>query len=113
MALNMERAPARSRPSVIPRLMCLRSISKDYRTRNAVVKREEKEELPWRQLAQCDPGTFCSPVIRPSVLRASGCSGFLGRHSDGRMRSSPRDRGRAGIDLNEIGGRIPLGVKLA
>src|SRR5579862_634128 len=28
MALNMERAPARSRPSVIPRLMCLRSIVK-------------------------------------------------------------------------------------
>src|ERR1700682_1325946 len=38
MALNMERAPARSRPSVIPRLMCLRSIVRDYRTRNAVVK---------------------------------------------------------------------------
>src|ERR1700741_221994 len=40
MALNMERAPARSRPSVIPRLMCLRSIVRDYRTRNAVVKPE-------------------------------------------------------------------------
>src|SRR5664279_6448422 len=31
-ALNMERAPARSRPSVIPRLMCLRSMVKDYTT---------------------------------------------------------------------------------
>ena len=38
MALNMERAPARSRPSVIPRLMCLRSIVRDYRTSNADVK---------------------------------------------------------------------------
>src|ERR1700675_3668699 len=40
MAFNMERAPARSRPSVIPRLMCLRSIVREYRTRNAVVKPE-------------------------------------------------------------------------
>src|SRR5271156_5632125 len=30
MALNIERAPARSRPSVIPRLRCLRSMVKDY-----------------------------------------------------------------------------------
>src|SRR5580700_989639 len=30
MALNMERAPARSRPSVMPRLRCLRSMGEDY-----------------------------------------------------------------------------------
>src|ERR1017187_4132019 len=40
MALNMERAPVRSRPSVIPRLMCLRSIVRDYRTHTEDVKRE-------------------------------------------------------------------------
>jgi hypothetical protein len=28
--LNMERAGARSRPSVMPRLRCLRSMEKDY-----------------------------------------------------------------------------------
>src|ERR1035437_2807936 len=43
MALNMERAPARSRPAVIPRLMCLRSIVKDYTTHGSDGKRESNE----------------------------------------------------------------------
>src|SRR5581483_11916431 len=40
IALNMERAGDRSRPSVMPRLRCFRSmILRDYDTRVAIVKR--------------------------------------------------------------------------
>src|SRR5438046_3431596 len=42
MALNMERAPARSRPSVMPRLMCLRSIVRDYTTQGFDGKPQEQ-----------------------------------------------------------------------
>src|SRR5579863_3159632 len=38
MALYMERAPARERPSVIPRLICLRSIVRIYKNEGAVEK---------------------------------------------------------------------------
>src|SRR3954468_195882 len=38
IALNMDRAPARSRPSVIPRLMCLRSMAERVQERKQVSK---------------------------------------------------------------------------
>src|SRR5216683_544939 len=51
MALNMERAGARSRPSVIPRLRCFKSMGKDYNKvgdpRMQLGCHPEHSEGPW------------------------------------------------------------------
>src|ERR1700720_364551 len=50
MALNMERAGARSRPSVMPRLRCFRSMAKDY-NRNVLLQKTP-EKLVIRSVAR-------------------------------------------------------------
>src|SRR5450432_4508775 len=67
MALYIERAPARARPSVIPRLICFRSMVRDYRTRNKVVnrcgrneKREPVLEAP-QDARRCPGESSCLP----------------------------------------------------
>src|SRR4029077_12859590 len=66
MALNMERAGARSRPSVIPRLRCFKSMAKDYNRNVSLLKTPERLVIQRRYAIKRSEGPwffFAAPCI--------------------------------------------------
>src|SRR5437764_5624829 len=119
-ALNIERAPARSRPSVIPRLMCLRSIVRDYRTYGADVKptSSTKNGEPALQVPQvhdaAQEARHACPANPISNLRSGRGASVFNRYPCRRMGRSPlRSVRRAGADLDDVRDPIPFPTELA
>src|SRR5271169_358188 len=127
MALNMERAPARSRPSVIPRLMCLRSMVKDYTTLVSDGKPETinhqyvRGEKRGTRLAAGSPSCMTLPRSRHACpanpianLSPRRCVRLVDCHARGRVRRGPRGGlRRTGTHFDDIRDPVPLAVELA
>src|SRR5215831_16038857 len=142
-ALNMERAPARSRPSVIPRLMCLRSICmtrgkitgvgrkvskcqpfKDNGPAFAGLKLGNIETCLWTKNGEPARGRFPQCMTLPRdrhacpIKNSALCTGCGARFFDGysrwRMGRSPGDRlRRTRRHMDHVCDRVPLAEKLA